>query len=86
MSGKYKNGAPHIYTKENQWCASVHLKSFVLPITPLHLYVDHKIWIGQNQWESRPVRRKLILEGLKRGASKVRINRGPGACPRENFS
>ena len=35
---------------------------------------------------SRPVGTKLILGGLKRGASEASQNGGPGACPRENFS
>ena len=34
----------------------------------------------------RPVGTKLILGGLKRGASEASQNGGPGACPRENFS
>ena len=37
-------------------------------------------------WKVRPVGTKLILGGLKRGASEASQNGGPGACPRENFS
>ena len=36
--------------------------------------------------DDRPVGTKLILGGLKRGASEASQNGGPGACLRENFS
>ena len=44
------------------------------------------IYFLKSRLNFRPVGTKLILGGLRLGASEERKNGGPGACPRETFS